>query len=527
MSPTINRRGAMALSAAALAAVPAGQRAPVTLARGAAGVFVFGRGGDAVTLDAAASADGESGRVVAQIFDSLVAFSDGTTEPGPALAQSWEVSGDGRTYTFRLREGVRFHDGTPCDAGAVQWNFERWANPAHPGRAPGVPFAVYERFSGLADAVERAVALDGLTVAVSLRRPMATFLSNVARASLGVASPAAVLAGPEDAFRTPVGTGPFVLAEWVPGDHLVLERNPAYWGEPARLERVVLRVLPDNAARFMALLAGDLDMMDGANPEDVVAARGNPELAVVLRPSLNVGALNMNLRVRPFDDLRVRQALAAAVNRPQLVEALTGGTGTVATQLLPPAVLGWSPDVAGPSYDPDRARRLLAEAGYPSGFATDFWYMPIPRPMWPDTRAAAEVMAADFARVGVRTTLKTQEWAGYIAAMQRLDYPLWMTGWNNETGDPDDFLYAFFGRLGGDNSWDNAEVRALLAQAQTTAGRSEREALYGRVNTIVDQEVPRIPVVHTSAVLLARARVRGYVANPTGNDRFSTVWLDG
>lgn len=245
----------------------------------------------------------------------------------------------------------------------------------------------------------------------------------------------------------------------------MLARNPAYWGQPARLERVVLRVLPDNAARFMALRAGDVLLMDGANPEDVAAARRDAGLAVVLRPSLNIGALNMNVRIRPFDDLRVRQALAAALDRPTLVETLFGGTGSVATQLLPPSVLAWNPEVHGPRYDPDRARRLLAEAGYPGGCATDFWYLPIPRPMWPDPRAAAEAMAADLSKVGVRTTLKTQDWAGYVAAFQRLEFPLWMTSWNSETGDPDDFLYAPFGRLGGDNSWDDAEVRDLLAQA--------------------------------------------------------------
>ena len=456
-----------------------------------------------------------------------MAFGAGTTEIRPALAQGWEVSEDGLTYTFRLREGVRFGDGTPCDAGAVQWNFERWADAQHPGRPPGVPFAVYERFSGLADAVERAVALDAATVAVSLRRPMATFLAQLARPSLGVASPAALLADPQSAGGAPAGTGPFVLAEWTPGDRLVLERNPAHWGRPARSERVVLRVLPDNAARFMSLHAGDVHVMDGANPEDVATARRDPELAVVLRPSLNVGALNMNVRVKPFDDLRVRQALAAALNRPALVEALFGGTGEVASQLLPPSVPGWNPEVAGPRYDPDRARRLLTEAGYPGGFVTDFWYLPIPRPMWPDPRAAAEVMAADLAKVGVRTALRTQDWAGYVAAFQRLEYPLWMTSWNSETGDADDFLYAFFGRLGGDNSWDDAEVRGLLGQAQTTADSAEREALYRRVNATVDREVPRVPIVHTSAALLTRARVRGYVANPTGNERWEAVWLDG
>jgi peptide/nickel transport system substrate-binding protein len=522
----VTRRRTLALCSAALTATTAPRLARAARAQGGAGTLVFARGGDSVTLDAAASADGESGRAVAQLFDGLVAFRGGSTEPVPALAESWEVSEDGRTYTFRLREGVRFHDGTPCDAGAVQWNFERWADPGHPGRAPGVPFPVYERFSGLADAVERAVALDARTVAVSLRRPMATFLPSVARASLGIASPAAVLADPADAFRAPAGTGPFVLAEWVPDDRLVLERNPAYWGPPARLERVVLRVLPDNAARYLALRVGDVHLIDGANPEDIGAARRDPALAVVLRPSLNVGALNMNLRVMLFDDLRVRRALAAALNRPALVEAPFGGTGEVATQLIPPAVLGWNPDVAGPQYDPGLARRLLAEAGYPNGFATDFWYMPIPRPMWPDTRAAAEVMAAELAAVGVRTTLKTQDWAGYIAGMLAQAYPLWMTGWNNETGDPDDFLYAFFGRLEGDNSWDDAEARDLLARAQTTADRAEREGLYRRVNALVERDVPRIPVVHTSAALLTRARVRGYVANPTGNDRFDTVWLD-
>jgi peptide/nickel transport system substrate-binding protein len=208
------------------------------------------------------------------------------------------------------------------------------------------------------------------------------------------------------------------------------------------------------------------------------------------------------------------------------VEALYGGTGTVASQLIPPSLLGWNPEVRGPQYNPDRAKQLLSEAGYPNGFTTDFWYMPVSRPYYPNPQSVAEAFASDLGKVGIRVSLKTEDWGTYLADRNALKFPIWMLGWTGDNGDTDNFLFTFFGNHRQDNSWDNAQVRALLRQGQQSADVAEREFVYKQVNAIIEQELPRIPIAHTTPPLLARSYVKGYLPHPTATEFYNTVWLD-
>jgi peptide/nickel transport system substrate-binding protein len=522
----MRRRTTLGLGPAALLALQAAYRLPLAYARGEGGTFVFGRGGDSVKLDPAVITDGESARVTEQIFETLVTFDGATTNIKPALARSWDISPDGLVYTFYLRDGVTFHDGTPFDAEAVKWNFDRWHDPANPWRLPTDVFEYYEDVAGFKDAIHSVDVIDPLTVQITLNEPQGPFLLNLALFAFAFASPTAMMADLENAYRNPVGTGPFRFVEWVPGDRIVLDKHSGYWGEQAKLDRVIVRVIPDNAARFLAVKSGSIDMMEQANVEDVTNARRDRNLQVILRPPLNIAYINMNLKQRPFDNLKVRQAVAAAINRSAIVEALYGGLGSVATQFIPPSVLGWNPDVKGPQYDPARARQLLAEAGYPNGFTTDFWYMPLARPYYPNPQAIAEAFAADLAKVGIRCNLKTEDWASYLTDRNELKFPIWMLGWTGDNGDPDNFYFTFFGQFKNDNSWDNAQVRALLLQAQKSSDLAERDELYRQVAVIVEQDVPRIPIAHSSVPLIARSYVRGYAAHPTATEFYSSVWLD-
>jgi peptide/nickel transport system substrate-binding protein len=515
----------MAVGPAALLAMQAANRLPLAFAQARGGTFVFGAPGDAVKLDPANVTDGESARVTEQIFDTLVMFDGSTTNLKPGLAESWDVTADGLSYFFNLRPGVRFHDGTPLDAMAVKWNFDRWMDSSHPYHTGG-EFEYWTDTAGFNEVIRRVAVVDANTVQIDLSFPQGPFLLNLALFAFAIASPTALAADIENAYRNPVGTGAFRFVEWVPGDRIVLERNPDYWGEQASVERVVIRIIPDNAARFLALRSGAIDIMDGPNPDDVRNARGDRSLSVITRPPLNVGYINMNLKERPFSDDRVRHAVASAINRQAIVDALYGGSGMVASQLIPPSLLGWNPEVTGPQYDPDRARQLLAEAGYPGGFATDFWYMPVSRPYFPDPRAIAEAIAADLARVDIRVSLKTEDWGSYLQDRNQLKFPIWMLGWIGDNGDPDNFLYTFFGNFAQDNSWDNETVRGLLRQAQRSADFAERDRIYRQVNQVVEAEVPRIPIAHNAPSLLARAYVKGYIANPTQTEYFNTVWLD-
>ncbi len=508
---------------AALLALQAAHRLPIAYAQGSGRTFRFGAPAEPVKLDPADTTDAESARITEQIFDNLVMFEGSTTNLRPGLATDWAVSPDGLTYFFNLRSGVTFHDGTPFNAEAVKWNFDRWMNPDNPWRGGGT-FEYWTDVAGFNEVIRSVDVVDANTVQINLNEPQGTLLLNLALFAFAIASPTALAADPEGFARRPVGTGAFRFVEWVPGDRVVMDRNEAYWGEQAKVDRVVVRAIPDNAARFQVLRSGSIDMMEGANPDDVPTAQRDRSLQVILRPPLNVGYINMNLRQRPFDDVRVRQAMAAAINRPAIVEALYGGTGTVASQLIPPSVMGWNPDVAGPRYDPDRARQLLAEAGLPGGFTTDFWVMPVSRPYFPSPQPIAEAIVSDLGRVGIRAALRREtDWGTYLQRRNQLEYPVWMLGWTGDTGDPDNFLYTFFGPSAPDNSWDNDAVKGLLRQAQRSPNMEERQRIYQLVNSVVEAEVPRIPIAHTTPPLIARANVRGYNANPTSTEYYNTV----
>lgn len=521
----MKRRQSLGLGTAALLAAQLANRIPVAFARGEGGTFVFGTAGDPVKLDPAVVTDGQSFKTCDQVFDTLIAFDGSTTELKPALARSWDVSADGLTYTMKLRQGVRFHDGTAFDAMAVKWNFDRWSDDKNPNHVGG-DFEYYTDVAGWPDVIKSVDVVDDYTVKFSLKIPQGPFLLNMALPSFVIISPASFELDRENAFKNPVGTGPFKFVEWVPGDKVVLEKFANYWGEEASVDQVIIRTIPDNAARFLALKAGSIDMMDGVNTDDAVAARKDRSLSVLVRPPLNIAYLNFNQNEKPFNDVRVRQAVAYAINRPGIVEALYKGFGKVATQMIPDNLLGYNSELKGYSYNVEQAKKLLAEAGYPNGISTEFWYMPVSRPYFPNPKQFAEAFAADLGKAGIKVELKSKDWGAYLADARVPKFPIWMLGWTGDNGDTDNFLFTFFGSVGSGNTWKNDDARKLLAKAQASVDMIERDTLYQQVNAMIEKEVPRLPIAHTNVPLVARAYVKGYLPHPTGSEHYNMVWLD-
>ncbi|HEY0583227.1 MAG TPA: ABC transporter substrate-binding protein, partial [Chloroflexota bacterium] len=329
-----------------------------------------------------------------------------------------------------------------------------------------------------------------------------------------------------------VGTGPFRFVDWVRGDHITLAANTSYWGGRPSVDQAIIRVITDNAARFFELQTANIDMMEFPNPDDVRVAQNNPALQVLFRPSLNVAYIDFNEFLQPFNDLRVRQALAEAINRQAIVDSLYGGTAVVARQMLAPGMLGYNDDLQSIPYDPAHARQLLADAGMGNGFTTDFWYMPVDRPYYPNPQSIAQAVCADWAAVNVRCNLKTKDWTAYLDSARKHEFPTWMLGWTGDNGDPDNFLYFFFGiQPARDkpnyNTWDNAQARDLLLQAQRSVDDAQRDLLYKQAASIVRSELPKLPFAHTTPPLFAQSYVQGYVTNPTGTEFFNTVSVDG
>jgi peptide/nickel transport system substrate-binding protein len=515
----------------------------LTAAPAAAQTFVFGLPAEPVQLDPAVVSDSASLAMTYQVFEGLVRLRGATTEIEPALAERWEASPDARVFTFHLRPGVRFHDGTPLDAAAVVWNVERWSRSAHPHHrdqvAAGQTFEYWDSlFGGVDDRslVERAEAVAPLAVRLTLRAPHAPLLASLAVPGLGVASPTAVRRRGTAFGKHPVGTGPFRFVEWRVGQEVVLEANPDYWGPAARVRRVVARAVKDPARRLAALKAGELHGLEGLNPDDLPAVRRDPDLSVVLRPASTTGYLAFNYHVREFQDRRVRQAFARAIDKASLVAALYGGTGLSATQLLPPSFGGHHPGLRDPGPDPAAARELLRQAGFPGGLRTItwtdgrredlvLWYLPVSRPYLPAPKEVAEALGADLARAGIAVRLETVDWAVYLERARHGRLPLYLLGWIADTGDADTALCYLFCAPGAATQgfYANAAVSELLRRAQGLARPAERDGLYRRAAALLHEDTARLWLAHGQTPLVFSRRVRGYVANPTGAESFATV----
>jgi peptide/nickel transport system substrate-binding protein len=512
------------------AALPYGIPADPEPRRG--GTFVFGHSADPKGLDPATITDGESVMVVTNLFDTLVAIDPDTLAIVPALAESWESTPDGRAWTFRLREGVRFHDGTPCDAAAVAFSFERQRDPAHPAHTSDCAYWL-DYFKD----VERTEALDARTVRLSLARPYAALLSILTLFSASVVSPAAFASEGVDASgkyqcdfaRKPVGTGPFRFKEWRIAERIVLEANPTHFrGRPA-IDALVFRPIGHAQSRMRELLAGGVHGIHTPDLVDVPRAAANPDLVVLSRPGLNVGYLAMNNDKPPFQDVRVRRAIALAIDKRRLVEAAYNGMADVAETMCPPGIDG---HLAFPTEPPDpaRARALLAEAGFPEGFATELWYGDATRTYLPDPDTTAVQIQQDLAAIGVRATLRKMVWTAFLAAAQRGDHPMCLLGWMADFKDADNFLYGLLdkenARPGSSQNvsfYRGERVHELLVRARGEMDLERRVELYQEAQRILREDAPTVPLAHGRDFRVFRKEVRGFTIHPVGGEYFRTV----
>ncbi len=505
--------------------------------------FIVGWPAEPVQLDPAVVNDSASLGLTEQIYDTLVRFRGSTTEIEPALAERWETSPNGLVWTFHLRRDVTFHDGGRLDAAAVVWNFERWRRASHPQHAnqikAGQTFEYWEsQFGGFDDRsiVTKVESAGSHTVRLTLRQPLAPLLANLAIPGFGIASPRAVERWGTEFGKHPVGSGPFRFAAWRPKEEVVLEANERWWGGRPKVKRVVARPIKDNARRLAALKAGEIHMMEGLNPEDVQVVRGDPSLALLFRPANTTGFVAFNFRVREFQDRRVRQAFAHAIDKRALVDALYGGAGLVATQLQPPSLWGHNPELRDFEYSPTRARELLQEAGIAARLdqitwadgrtePLALWYTPISRPYFPNPKEIAEALAADLAKTGIRAKLQTADWAVYLDLVKHGRLPLFMLGWIGDNGDPDNCLCYVFCAPGAPHQgfYANPALTNLLFRAQALRGQAERAALYRRAEEMLHADVARLFIAHNRTPLALSRRVTGYVPHATGAESFATV----
>jgi peptide/nickel transport system substrate-binding protein len=502
-------------------------------------VLIYGATGDPINLEPGNVTDGNSLVVQIQLYDRLLDFKPGTAELQPALATAWSSDTTGQVWTFKLRPGVKFHDGTALDAEAVAFNFRRWWDAADPqgyrqaGKLYEIWTALLGGVRGNPNSILKEIkVVDPQTIQFVLKQPFAMFPDVVASAYFGIASPTAIKAAGAK-YGTPgaqaVGTGPFRFKEWRTGDRLVLAKNPKYWQpQLPKSEGVVFRFVKDPSARLAQLRSGQLDFTVDLVPDQRGEVEADAQLKAVIRPTFNVGYLALNPSFKPLADVRVRQAIAHSLNRPALVKAFWGGLGQTDEYFTPPLLTPWSQqqNIIGFSYDVAKAKQLLAAAGYSQGFDLDLWYMNVSRQSFPVPKAIAEAMAADLGKVGIRAKLRTQDWAAYIAGRnQPPGYQSYMMGWTGDYGSADNFLYYHFGPGGTQDigNWKNEPLWNLLNKARATPDLNQRNQIYAEADSIIRNAALRIPIAHSQALLAQRKSLVGWTPSPLGIESFAAV----
>jgi peptide/nickel transport system substrate-binding protein len=511
--------------------------------------FIFGAQGEPVCLDPTIITDGISGRVTNQIFEGLVKFDGNTTNVVPSLAEKWETSADGKTWTFMLRKGAKFHDGTPFNAAAVVKNWDYWSNTKNPLHdiqvKAGQTFEYYEAQFGGFDGdslITKVEAKDEATVVFTLKDPQGPFMNNLAMFIFVFWSPTALEKAGKDSCKTPVGTGPFKFVEWKADQYVKLEKFADYWDKAnvAKVDEVIIRNIKDNSARLNALKAGEVHGVEGMEPDTVKALKADAKFQIILRPPNNTGYLAFNYKVKEFQNVKVRQAFAQAINKKAIVDAFYGGLGMVAKEFIPPSLWGYNDKLADYEYSADKAKALLAEAGFKDGLKEitwadgkktplELWYMPVSRPYYPNPKDIAEAMAADLAKAGVKTELKTVDWTVYLDKRKKGELPLYMLGWTGDNGDPDNFICYFFCMdakdtpIAREGFVADKEVSDLLKKAAITIKQADRAPMYQQAEQLVHDKVLRLFIANNQPPLAFSAKVKGYVPNPTGTEFFNTV----
>ena len=399
-----------------------------------------------------------------QVFDGLVQFERGTTNIQPGLAESWEVSDDGLTYTFNLRKGVTFHGNeafTPSrdfNADDVVFSFMRQLDPEHPYHK--VSGGAYEYFNGMSmpDLLKSVEKVDDHTVRFHLNRPEAPFIANLGMdfASIMSAEYADTMmeAGtPEKVDLEPIGTGPFQFVAYQKDAVIRYQAHPDYWAGKAPIDKLVFSITPDASVRYAKLKAGECHVMPYPNPADLEAMANDADVNLMEQEGLNVGYLAFNTEKEPFTDRKVRQALSMAINKDAIIEAVFAGAGKVAKNPIPPTIWSYNEETVDYPYDPSLAKSLLAEAGYPDGFETDIWAMPVQRPYNPNARRMAEIIQADWDKIGVKANIVSYEWGEYLKRSKDGEHQTLLLGWTGDNGDPDNFLAVLLGcdAVGGSN----------------------------------------------------------------------------
>jgi len=471
--------------------------------------FTYAQGADPRGLDPALVDDGESSKIIVNIYEGLLKYAADSTKVEPSLAESWEISPDGLSYTFKLKQGVKFHDGTDFNAEAVKFNIDRQIPPKVTADMSYGPF-VY-------GSVKDVVVVDPYTVKINLTAKNTAFLANLAMSlAAPIVSPKALTDGKNSVMEAPVGTGPYKFVKWSKGENVVLVRNDEYWGTKAIIKNVVFRFIADNSARVLALNNGEVDMIDGIDATVVgKVAEGGSKLFEA--EGMNINYMAYNTTTKMFKDAAARKAVSQAINVDELVKSLYQGYSAKATTILPTFVPGYDATVKQVSYDEAAAKAGLAAAGIKTIHMITYSN---PRPYNTATGSAlATAIQGYLQKVGVECTIDTFDWTTYKTKVKAGDYDIAFYGWIGDNGDADNFLNLLADKDPSMNiaRWQDPVYIAMIKKALTTANGPERNAEYGAMEKYAAERAVWLPISHAKTLAAYRPNVSGFNYHMTGN----------
>ena len=483
---------------------------------------------------------GTSFDVTEQIYDNLVNFERGGTKVVPGLAESWTISKDGLEYTFNLRKGVKWQSNksfTPSrdfNADDVLFMFDRQWKENDPYFKVTSSNHSYFGDMGMPALLKSVDKVDTYTVKVVLNAPEAPFLANLAMQFAGIQSKeyaiAMLKAGtPEKIDQDPLGTGPFQLVQYQKDAIIRFKAFPQYWAGKAKIDDLIFSITPDASVRWAKLQKGECHVMPYPNPADLDTMRKDSNVSVLEQPGLNIGYLAYNTTKKPFDDVRVRKALNMAMDKKAIVSAVYLSTGVAAVNPIPPGQWSYNKAIKDDAFNPAEAKKLLAAAGYPDGFSTDLWAMPVQRPYNPNAKRIAELMQADLAKIGVKAEIKSFEWGEYRKRMQNGEHQMGMLGWTGDNGDPDNFLNTLLGCASAKSNGSNVAKFCykpfddLVLKAKQVTNPAERTKLYEKAQVVFKEQAPWFTIAHAVQIAPVRKEVVDFKLSPFAKHTFYGV----
>jgi len=538
MTISLSRRNLRLGKSALLCAVAL--PAILALAPAAAKTLVYCSEGSPENFAPSINTTGTSFDATEQIYDNIVKFERGGTQVVPGLAEKWSVSKDGLEYTFNLRKSVKWHSNKnfkptrDFNADDFLFTIERQWKENDPYFKVTSSNHSYFNDMGMPKLLKSVDKIDDYTVKITLTKPEAPFLSNLAMQFAGVQSKeyaiAMLKAGtPEKIDQEPLGTGPFMLVQYQKDAIIRYKAFPQYWQGAAKIDDLIFSITPDASVRWAKLQKGECHVMPYPNPADLDAIRKDANVQVLEQPGLNIGYLAYNTTKKPFDDVRVRKAINMAIDKKAIVAAVYLSTGIPATNPIPPTQWSYNKSIKDDAFDPAAAKKALAAAGYPNGFTTDLWAMPVQRPYNPNAKRIAELMQADLAKIGVKAEIKSFEWGEYRKRMQNGEHQMGMMGWTGDNGDPDNFLNTL---LGCDSAKTNGSNVAkfcyqpfedVVQKAKVVSNPGERTKLYEKAQVIFKEQAPWFTIAHAVQLKPVRKEVVDFKLSPFGRHTFYGV----